>query len=143
MATAFVGAHAPSFQPRVVHNATYPEDYFALLHGLAATETKEQLRQWALSTATRRAALPRDAQASLRELTIGQQNIIRGSRDGIAATAISDRDCDHIGQVVRRLLDVLHAHAHLLTPDEARDFADCIRNTAAHLMPVVIEGEAN
>jgi hypothetical protein len=54
-----------------------PEDYFALVDELEATETKEDLRKWALGTTARRAALPKGAQAKLRELTIEHQNSIK------------------------------------------------------------------
>lgn len=57
-----------------------PEDYFALLDELDATETKEELRRWALNTTARRAALPKAAQAKLRELTVEHQNSIKQSQ---------------------------------------------------------------
>lgn len=54
-----------------------PQDYFALLDELEATESKEDLRRWALNTTARRAALPKVAQSKLRELTIEHQNSIK------------------------------------------------------------------
>lgn len=54
-----------------------PEDYFGLLDELEATESKEDLRRWALNTTARRAALPKVAQSKLRELTIEHQNSIK------------------------------------------------------------------
>lgn len=57
-----------------------PEDYFALLDELEACQTKEELRRWALNTTARRAALPKVAQAKLRELTIEHQNSIKQSQ---------------------------------------------------------------
>lgn len=62
------------------HAEELPEDYFALLDELDATETKEELRRWALNTTARRAALPKAAQAKLRELTIEHQNSIKQSQ---------------------------------------------------------------
>jgi hypothetical protein len=57
-----------------------PQDYFDLVDELEATSTKEELRRWALNTTARRAALPKGAQAKLRELTIEHQNSIKQSQ---------------------------------------------------------------
>lgn len=57
-----------------------PEDYFALLDELEDCHSKEELRRWALNTTARRAALPKVAQAKLRELTIEHQNSIKQSQ---------------------------------------------------------------
>jgi hypothetical protein len=54
-----------------------PADYLALVDALEAATTKEELRRWALDTTARRAALPKPAQARLRELTIEHQNAIK------------------------------------------------------------------
>lgn len=54
-----------------------PADYLALVDELEAAATKEELRRWALDTTARRAALPKPAQARLRELTIEHQNAIK------------------------------------------------------------------
>lgn len=54
-----------------------PADYLALVDELEAAATKEDLRRWALDTTARRAALPKPAQARLRELTIEHQNAIK------------------------------------------------------------------
>lgn len=140
MAYAVMGVHAPEFQPRP---ADVPDDYFNLLRELTACSTKEQLRHWALETGDRRRALPQGVQARLREHTINQQRTVWRNAYGNAAPVIAERDADHIGTVTRRLLDVVTAHANILTTTEARDFADAIRNVAGFHAPVtVIEGSA-
>ncbi len=138
MATAFMGDSHARF-----HRADYPTDYYTLADELHACTSKEQLRTWAMLSTARRAALPREAQASLRVLTIAQQTAIRASAYGNAAAVINARDADHLGTVVRRLLDVLDASADYLTESEARDFAETIRNTAAYLAPVAFDGRAH
>lgn len=65
--------------------AELPEDYFTLLDELEACETKDDLRRWALGTTARRAALPRPAQAKLRELTVERQNAIKAAERITAA----------------------------------------------------------
>lgn len=47
-----------------------PADYFDLIDELEACDSRETMRRWALCTVARRSALPRAAQAKLRELTV-------------------------------------------------------------------------
>lgn len=68
---------APVVEHEPVAAEDLPQDYFDLVDELEAATTKEELRQWALGTTARRAALPRQAQAKLRELTIEHQNSIK------------------------------------------------------------------
>lgn len=68
------GGHNDERQPPT---GDLPQDYFALLDEMEATESKEGLRRWALATTARRAALPKGAQSKLRELTIEHQNSIK------------------------------------------------------------------
>ncbi len=75
--TDAAAAAAPQTAHEPVAAEDLPEDYFALVDELDATETKEDLRKWALGTTARRAALPKGAQAKLRELTIEHQNSIK------------------------------------------------------------------
>jgi hypothetical protein len=71
----------PEPKPEPVREAVpaedMPADYLALVDELEAAGTKEELRRWALDTTARRAALPKPAQARLRELTIEHQNSIK------------------------------------------------------------------
>jgi ERF superfamily len=70
-----VGAPAaPKVEHPPIAAEDLPQDYFDLVDELEAAATKEELRQWALGTTARRAALPKGAQAKLRELTIEHQN---------------------------------------------------------------------
>lgn len=71
---------APVVEHEPVAAEDLPEDYFTLVDELEATESKEELRRWALNTTARRAALPKGAQAKLRELTIEHQNSIKQSQ---------------------------------------------------------------
>jgi hypothetical protein len=71
---------APVVEHEPVAAEDLPQDYFDLVDELEAATTKEELRQWALGTTARRAALPKGAQAKLRELTIEHQNSIKQSQ---------------------------------------------------------------
>jgi hypothetical protein len=75
---------APAAAPKTEHPPIaaedLPQDYFDLVDELEAARTKEELRQWALGTTARRAALPKGAQAKLRELTIEHQNSIKAAQ---------------------------------------------------------------
>ena len=71
---------APKVEHEPVAAEDLPQDYFDLVDELEAATTKEELRQWALGTTARRAALPKGAQAKLRELTIEHQNSIKQSQ---------------------------------------------------------------
>ena len=71
---------APKVEHAPIAAEDLPQDYFDLVDELEAAATKEELRQWALGTTARRAALPKGAQAKLRELTIEHQNSIKQSQ---------------------------------------------------------------
>lgn len=74
------GRSASKVEHEPVAAEDLPQDYFDLVDELEAAATKEELRQWALGTTARRAALPKGAQAKLRELTIEHQNSIKQSQ---------------------------------------------------------------
>lgn len=69
--------HAPIEQFEALPPEDLPADYFDLIDELEACDTRERMRSWALSTVARRAALPRAAQAKLRELTLEHQKVLK------------------------------------------------------------------
>lgn len=55
----------------------FPQDYHDIIDELEACTTKEELRKLMLDTTARRAGLPKDAQAELRDRVIERQNAIK------------------------------------------------------------------
>lgn len=60
-----------------------PADYFDLIDELEACDTRERMRSWALCTVARRAALPRPAQAKLRELTLEHNAALKAKEQAV------------------------------------------------------------
>lgn len=123
MATAIIQA------PRACANDAFPLDYFDLVDELKACTTKEKMREWTLGTTARRAALPREAQNRLRELTIAQFELVRGGTpvepvDDRAVAA--ERDIDRLARTRARLIVALGTCSGDVTPSEYEEISSAV-----------------
>lgn len=131
MATVTISTPEPHRQPG------WTMMFFDLRRELMSCSTERQLRLWLLQSSIRRNALSPEARAEM-------ANLVAHRQQRLAITDPEPKESmqgGHVGLVMRRLLDTLNASAKFLTPTEARDFADSIRNTAAFHTPTTISAE--